>query len=183
EDAVRPRRLEHHHDRVAQPEVLAHPAVELHGRVPGGDQGVAVRAELQPQQAGRREQRQGHEGEDGPPRMVDGEIGQPVEPESGPEERAETVEDGVAGHGRGDLHISVVPGRGPGRSKPAGSSALRGLTPWPPRHLRGEGERIRATVSNRKTPIFGPSLSTKWRGTEGEASEGWPPDSSFQALG
>jgi len=38
---------------------------------------------------------------------------------------------------------------------------------------RGNEEDL--AVPNSMTLISGPSLSTKWRGTEGEASEGRPP--------
>ena len=92
EDAVRPRRLEHHHDRVAQPEVLAHLGVEAHRRIAGRHQRVAVGAELEPQEPRRGEQHQDGEGEDRPPRMVDREIRQPVEAEGGAAQLGDPVE-------------------------------------------------------------------------------------------
>src|SRR3954452_23511585 len=55
---------------------------------------------------------------------------------------------------------------------PLGRPALRGLTPWPPLHFVERGNVAEPICRSPTTPLFGPSLSTKWRGTEGEASEG-----------
>mgnify|MGYP006138260165 CR=1 FL=1 len=46
EDAVATGGLDHHHDRVPQPEVTPHLGVEADCRIAGRDQGVAVRPEL-----------------------------------------------------------------------------------------------------------------------------------------
>src|SRR5947199_5086229 len=56
-----------------------------------------------------------------------------------------------------------------------GAPALRSLTPWPPLHSVERGNLAESICRIRKTSISGPSFSTKWRGTEGEASEGRTP--------
>src|SRR5581483_3439279 len=64
-------------------------------------------------------------------------------------------------------------GSGDKRALPVGAACPSKPHPLTPSPLRGEGERSWGDLAeSEKTSISGPSLSTKWRGTEGEASEG-----------
>jgi membrane fusion protein (multidrug efflux system) len=65
---------------------------------------------------------------------------------------------------------------------PLGRPALRSLTPWPPLHSVERGNEEERALPNSTTLISGPSLSTQWRGTEGEASEGRPPQRARSFL-
>ncbi len=67
--------------------------VELDGRIAGGDQRVAVGAELEPEQPRRRQHDQDGERDDHPPGVVDRIERQPVEAEGGAEQLADPTEE------------------------------------------------------------------------------------------
>src|SRR3954453_10338795 len=58
---------------------------------------------------------------------------------------------------------------------PAGASCPSRPLPLPPSPQVEKGNPDEPTCRGPTLPISGPSLSTKWRGTEGEASEGRTP--------
>src|SRR3954470_24351843 len=60
--------------------------------------------------------------------------------------------------------------------------ALRSLTPWPPLHSVERGNLPSASCRAQQSLLRGPSLSTKWRGTEGEASKGKAASTGTGAL-